>query len=220
MPSIGCYAEEYCKKAPDCNKYCVGYVQMRNVYHFSRIPMRYRKKVELKASGDKAAFIELKGWMDNVEENVNDGKCIFITSPNKGNGKTSWACKIMNEFFRKVALSNNLRCRGVFVNVPEFLQEIRSEISSGKNITGPLIEDIKAADLVIWDDVGTEKPSDWVREQLYILINHRDANQKSQIYTSNLSLEQLKDDRYLGDRIVSRISQALVVTFKGNDRRR
>lgn len=208
---LQCQAQSYCKGRPHkCDIYCIGYVQMHNIYTLSNMPKKYQYGVALTAPDeDLDTFRALKAWQDNVEENIQQGKGLFLYSRTKGNGKTSWCCKIMNEYFRKVALANNLRCRGLYVNVPEFFQDLRNLMDMGTDEDRirmrDLIENIKTADLVLWDDIGTESPTKWVREQLYIFINHREANGLSQFYTSNIPPEELVDEKMLGERIVSRI---------------
>ena len=218
-----CYAAHYCKQANTdrCHDFCVGYVQLENIYELSNLPKKYRYDITLTNPGDdRAAYITLRDFMEDVVNHVESGDGLFIHSEYKGNGKTSWACKIMNAYLRAVALTNNMRCRGLFVNVPKFLQDIRDNFSNPSEVTQRMIKNILRADLVIWDDIGAENPSDWVRESLYSFISTREAEELSQIYTSNIPLEKLRKDEYLGDRIVSRIQgQCSIVKFSGADRR-
>lgn len=57
--------------------------------------------------------------------------------------------------------------------------------------------------IVILDDIGAEKPSEWVQEQLYALIDLRYRMQRSTFFTTNCTLKQLESQ--IGSRIVSRI---------------
>lgn len=57
--------------------------------------------------------------------------------------------------------------------------------------------------IVILDDIGAEKPSEWVEEQLYGLIDLRYRMQRSTFFTTNCTLKQLESQ--IGSRIVSRI---------------
>lgn len=220
-----CHAESYCRQFNEqrnnCHEHCLGYVQLQNIYHLSNMPKKYQYALPLTNPGpDRNVYITLKAIQDHIATWVKDGEGLFLISETKGNGKTSWACKLMNEYFKRVALTNNLRCRGLFVNVPDFLEQLRRDMRNATEEMEILVENIRESDLVIWDDIGTEKPSDWVRERLYTFINHRESNGLSQIFTSNILLEQLMDDRYLGERIVSRIAgQCRIVEFVGHDRR-
>lgn len=218
-----CHAEHYCRQSSTdrCHEFCIGYVQLENVYELSNIPKKYQYELPLTSPTiDRDSYIRLKDFMDNIKENVELGNGVFLYSERKGNGKTSWACKLMNAYLRHVALTNNMRCRGLFVNVPRFLQDIRNNFSNPSEQTQDMIKEIHRADLVIWDDIGAENPSDWVRESLYSFISTREADNLSQIYTSNVSLETLRSNEYLGERIVSRIlGQCMVIKFFGDDMR-
>jgi len=59
--------------------------------------------------------------------------------------------------------------------------------------------------VVILDDIGTEKPSEWVEEQLYALIDLRYRMQRSTIFTTNCSMKKLEGQ--IGRRSVSRIME-------------
>lgn len=206
-----------------CDEYCIGYNQIQNIYALSNMPKKYQYALPLSAPDDDYdAYIYLNEFKDKVEEHIEKGHGLFIHSKTKGNGKTSWACKIMNEYFRRVAMNNNLRCRGCFVNVPKFLDMLRDDMNAETRSESllELREHIMTADLVIWDDIGTENPSKWVRQTLYKYINHREAEEKSQIFTSNVSLGDLVRDEYLGERVVDRIrGQCHQIEFIGSGKR-
>lgn len=77
---------------------------------------------------------------------------------------------------------------------------------------------VKGCKLLIIDDIGSEKFTEWVRERLVSIINTRVSNGLSTIYTSNLSPEELKEG--LEERIASRIlGYSGVIEIKGSDRR-
>jgi DNA replication protein DnaC len=59
--------------------------------------------------------------------------------------------------------------------------------------------------LVVLDDIGAEKPSDWVEEQLYALIDVRYRMMRSTIFTTNCTMKQLEVQ--IGSRSVSRIME-------------
>ena len=77
---------------------------------------------------------------------------------------------------------------------------------------------MRRCNLLIVDDIGAEKPSEWVRERLLSFINTRVSNELTTIYTSNLSLERLREK--MGDRIVSRIiGSTKEIELVGRDQR-
>ena len=63
------------------------------------------------------------------------------------------------------------------------------------------INKIYAAELLILDDLGAEIKKEWIDTELFRLIDYRYTNKRVTIFTSNISMESLK----LNDRIVDRI---------------
>jgi DNA replication protein DnaC len=73
--------------------------------------------------------------------------------------------------------------------------------------------------VLILDDLGAEKASEWVAETLYILIDDRYGNMKPTVFTSNYSPSELAER--LGDRIVSRIMEMCrIIEIKTSDKRK
>ena len=60
-------------------------------------------------------------------------------------------------------------------------------------------------DLLHLDDLGAERATDWVLEQLYSIVNARYEEERSLVITTNLDPEQLAEQ--IGPRTVSRISE-------------
>lgn len=58
-------------------------------------------------------------------------------------------------------------------------------------------------DLLILDDLGAEKPTEWVRERLFAIINDRYEHERPIWATSNLTLEAL--EQAAGERVVWRL---------------
>ena len=69
----------------------------------------------------------------------------------------------------------------------------------------PILGHAATAPLLILDDVGTDKPTDWVATQVYMLLQQRTENGLPVIATTNYSLDQLKE-RLGHDRSPSRLS--------------
>lgn len=73
--------------------------------------------------------------------------------------------------------------------------------------------------LLIIDDLGAAKASEWVEEVTYRLINRRYNYELPTLITTNLAIKDLR--AYLGDRIASRLAQMTTrVEFEPVDRRR
>jgi DNA replication protein DnaC len=75
------------------------------------------------------------------------------------------------------------------------------------------------ARLLLVDDIGAAKSSEWIEEVNYRLVNHRYERELPTVFTSNLAATQL--GAILGDRVYSRlIEMCQLVPIKGIDRRR
>lgn len=82
-----------------------------------------------------------------------------------------------------------------------------------------VFEDYASAPLLVIDDIGAAKGSEWVEEVNYRLINHRYDRLLPTIITSNLGVAELRGR--LGDRVASRLNEmADRVVLEGGDRRR
>lgn len=106
--------------------------------------------------------------------------------------------------------------RDLFVDVPALLDEMRSWIA---HPDGPdPINDYIKANLLVLDDLGRERVTDWASERLYVLINTRYGEQRPTIATSNLKPSELVEGNY--GPIVSRlIDGSKAVWLGGKDQR-
>lgn len=136
--------------------------------------------------GNKAAFEATIDFIDNK------GKGIFFFG-GAGTGKTHLAIKIAQE--------TTLETK--FIKMPKLLLDLRSNFNSSTAKNKRIIEDLSSVGLLIIDDLGAEKMSDWVAETIYLLIDERYGNIKPTIITSNFDLQELS--RRVGDRVCSRI---------------
>ncbi|MRB85087.1 hypothetical protein GH851_31765, partial [Bacillus thuringiensis] len=75
------------------------------------------------------------------------------------------------------AIANELSKQGfivVFQSVPELLQRIRSTFNSdNKENETQIMRALLECDLLILDDIGAEKTTEWVEEKLFNVIDGR-----------------------------------------------
>lgn len=82
-----------------------------------------------------------------------------------------------------------------------------------------VLEEYRKVSMLFVDDLGAAKASEWVEEATYRLINGRYEDMRPAIFTTNLSLPELRDA--IGDRIASRLAETCTrVVLDGPDRRR
>lgn len=215
-----CFAEAYCQKDKSaCSDLCGGYRVLRALYNLSRMPEGYRYNITLEAKeSELPAFEALNEYKEKVLEKVEVGEGLYIWGKSTGNGKTSWACKIMSHYFRKIAFDTGLENEGLYIFLPTFLEDLRNNYEDKDPDFEQVLTMVKSCKLLIIDDIGAERVTDWVRERVVSIINTRVSNNLATIYTSNLSPEELKEE--LGDRIASRVvGSSQVIEMVGGDRR-
>ena len=216
-----CYAEDYCiKPKTECSEVCGGYRVLRALYSLSRLPLKYQYRMDLIPDDkDLTAFEALNEFKENIVAHVDKGEGLYIWGENTGNGKTSWASKIMGYYFRKIAFSSGLENEGLYIYLPTFLDDLRNSYNNPSAEFDKELEMVKGCRLLIIDDIGAERVTEWVRERIVSIINTRVSNGLSTIYTSNLSLSKLTEK--LGDdRITSRIRGSVTeINLLGKDNR-
>lgn len=218
-----CWYRQKCKRCgtSSCDRCCPLYVELDYLYYCSKMPRRYQKETPLNAPAiDLEAYKKLSNFKNNIVANVNEGNGLLIYSEQTGNGKTTWATKIMNEYFKQVAIGNGLNCRGVFVNTTELFLNLKDAISEEDEELNEVHSNLMNSDLVIWDDIGISKLTEWEHGQLYRYINYRSANGKSNIFTTNVLLDELAKN--VGKRLCSRIyecSEGNMYELHGTDHR-
>jgi DNA replication protein DnaC len=93
----------------------------------------------------------------------------------------------------------------VFVTVPDLLDHLRATFAPNSLTSyDKRFYDVKAADLLILDDLGTESATPWVKEKLYQLFNHRYNARLPTVITTAYELERLDKRlvrRLLDDRL-------------------
>ncbi|MEN6326034.1 MAG: ATP-binding protein [Syntrophomonas sp.] len=91
------------------------------------------------------------------------------------------------------------------ISVIDLLNTIRESINTDtfRATARRMLHRARTDAIIILDDIGAEKPSEWVEEQLYALIDLRYRMQRSTFFTTNCTLKQLEGQ--IGCRSVSRI---------------
>lgn len=123
-----------------------------------------------------------------------------------GVGKTHTACALAREAW-------NAGSRIWFTPIVELLDLLRPTGDSDA------LQRATNVDVLILDDLGGERPTDWTGERLYAIVNRRWLEQRPTIVTSNLAPDEL--EKAVGPRVFSRLyHDALRLTIGGHDRRR
>ena len=203
----------------DCDS-CVTYLQMKWQMDNSGLYKSQQRPITLYIDelneSDRKSFNKLSSIRSQIVDFVTNGKNLYICSETPGNGKTSWAIKLLQTYFHYESEGNYENLLGMFVSTTDLLLKL-------KDFNNPLPqkykENLENVDLVIFDDIAITGISQYDYTQLFNIINNRMAAEKANIFTSNI--ERYEDlETILGSRLASRIyNNSEVIRLKGADRR-
>lgn len=204
------YVEDGIEYARECRCGILQRQIMENRKTFADIPESFsdirlntfQSDIYKTANGRKLAEIAIKcikHWLNDFESVHERGIGLYLYSRTKGSGKTRMATSIANELIYE----KNIQVK--FTTSMQILNEIKAswDRQNGDN-ENKLLDFLCTTDVLIIDDFGTEnseKP--WVNERFYHIINQRYVHKKITIFTSNDSLDALRYD----DRITNRIKE-------------
>lgn len=169
----------------------------------------------------KPLMDEVKAFIKKyVEHPTAHHKGLFV-SGSYGIGKTY----IMS------AMANALAKKGFKVRIehyPTLISELKAKIKS--DTVADEVAKVKSANILILDDVGAEKLTEWIRDEVFIVIlEYRMANHLPTFFTSNLTLKQFEEflastkegvDMRKAQRIMERINfLAKELVLEGTNRR-
>jgi DNA replication protein DnaC len=162
---------------------------------------------------DREIKRRIRLFTSDISTNLDEGKSLWLFG-DVGTGKTSLAMLIS-----KSALDAG---RSVAIySMPRLLADIRATFDDASDRSyGELFDRLTTVDLLHIDDVGAEKSSEWVLEQLYAIINERWQEERSIVITTNLDDERLRAQ--IGARTISRLEDMCgenVIPIFGPDRR-
>jgi DNA replication protein DnaC len=150
-------------------------------------------------------------YADTIDEQLGAGRGLWFMGP-VGTGKTTLAMLVS-----KAALKTG---RSVAIySLPRLLNEIRETAHGADRSHIELLDRLTAIDLLHVDDVGAERTTDWVLEELYSIVNARYEDERSMVITTNiLDREALCDQ--ISERTVSRLTEMCdELPLLGDDRR-
>jgi DNA replication protein DnaC len=164
------------------------------------IPRRYRD-----VSFDRPPVTDIdpqivaatRRFADNIDRHLDAGRGLWFMGP-VGTGKTTLAMLVS-----KAALKAG---RSVAIySLPRLLNEIRDTHRAERSHVD-LLDRLTAVDLLHIDDVGAERTTDWVLEELYSIVNARYEDERSIVITTNI-LDREALCEQITERTVSRLTE-------------
>ncbi len=218
---------------------CMCRASRREIRHFeaSRIPERFRdctldnfttNLVERNESFERA-LIEARGFVRSHSWTL-DGDGLLITGP-VGVGKTHLAVGILQ------ALITEKKVKGLFVHGGDLLKQVQNSYNRSVDITErEVLRPIFEAEVLVLDELGAARRTDWVWEMIEHVLNTRYNDCKATIITTNyvnapaaggklddaaLAVRQETLGDRIGERMRSRLQEMCVlVEMHGEDYRK
>jgi DNA replication protein DnaC len=194
-----------------CRKQRVAMAKARSLS--AVIPRRYRDVAFERppvTDIDPQVVAAARRFGNRIDEHLDAGRGLWFMGP-VGTGKTTLAMLVS-----KAALAAG---RSVAIySLPRLLNEIRDTHRAERSHVD-LLDRLTAVDLLHVDDVGAERTTDWVLEELYSIVNARYEDQRSMVITTNI-LDRDALCEQITERTVSRLTEMCdELPLHGHDRR-
>jgi DNA replication protein DnaC len=200
---------------------CLDCTRLERLLAEARIPRRYEHcdldsylpndPTQRKAKADVVRFLEKYPLIDV-------GLMFLGTC---GVGKTHLAVSLLKQIIREKG-----DC-GLFYDFRDLLREIQGSWNTVSQTSElEVLRPVLSADVLVLDELGANKPTEWVRDTIAHIINCRYNDQKLTIFTSNYpDVASQPGEETLTDRIGARMRSRLyemckVIEIRGKDFRR
>lgn len=173
-----------------------------------------------------AAYRTAVNYAEKWPVDTSDSGLLFVGSI--GVGKTHLATGILQRLVRHRGV------KGLFCDYRELLKNIQNSYNRQVEVTElELLRPVFSAEVLVIDDLGAQKPNDWVWDTVALILNSRYNEKRSTIITTNYpdlaagggarndteraARELTLGDR-IGDRMRSRLAEMCVrIEMKGQD---
>lgn len=155
-------------------------------------------------------------------------KSLYLFSVSPGNGKTSTAVALMNEYIIENYLGSLKRgiqpkqqpAMFLDINVMQTKYNLAAMTNDedGLNEVKSAVKRASTVDFLVMDDIGIRSATDSFRSLVHAIINARTTADKPTVYTSNVPINELATvfDARLADRVRD---QCAVIAFEGESKR-
>jgi DNA replication protein DnaC len=183
----------------------------------ARIPKRFQGKTFAdyiaETPPQQRALEACTSYAHNFADNLAAGRCLIL-SGNVGTGKTHLAAAIADYIVRETEYT------AVFRSLHSILQAIKSTYGGDAGFTeSDVLQLFTDPDLLIIDEVGATKSSEFEIATLFAIINTRYENNLPTVVITNLEAAELKSA--IGDRCTDRLREGggRVIAFNWESKR-
>lgn len=176
---------------------------------------------------DEPAYYRIAEISDTIRDRVNatdEKKNIFICGETTGNGKTSLAIKLLQNYFVEIAGSSYMDpeqniFHGCFVPTNQFIHDAKQFGRPVYERYETLADIADKADFTIFDDLGAAEYTKYDYSTLYVSIDRRIFANKFCVFTSNFTnADDLAEA--IGKRLADRIWRTSeIIEIKGDGMR-
>lgn len=184
----------------------------------ANIPKRFQGKTFtdyiVSNPAQQKALDDCMSYAHNFADNLSAGRCLIL-SGNVGTGKTHLGAAITDYIVRETEYT------AIFRSLFSILQAIKNSYSAESNITeAEIFEILTKPDLLVIDEIGATKTSEFELATLFAIINIRYEKQLPTIVITNLEAKELKET--IGDRCVDRLREGggRAIMFNWESKRR
>lgn len=247
-----CILASRCKLAngPSCNRQCGAYISMHGYsgtggrISNANTPQDYRLLTLSNSpakEGQASVYKNLERYIATFERQFEEGadriKSLYMWSTNTGTGKSTSASALLNEYIIAHYLGSLKRGRQALQNPAYFLSvnnlqqthnktHLPATLATKEKLGEELIREIersKKVPFLVMDDLAVRKATGPFVGILYDICDYRTSNRLTTIYTSNKSLDELREFFYDEDpegKIVDRIRDMTgLLPFQGESKR-